>query len=180
MAGLAFVLAFAVACGDDNGGTPGKEAGAKEAGAEAGTGAEAGAEAGVAKDQCLNAADGAKLDTEAKRDDVASKAGSCGLNCLGNPDNNCAKDCVVKDTGLSDGCSQCYADTIACATKNCLTECVGGTSSPACVSCRMTNCDPAFLACSGLSSGSSEAGPSEAGPTEAGPAEAGAEAGAGG
>ena len=133
--------------------TPNVEAGAEttpqpEAGAEGGTQEGGAQEAGAGA--CTNAADTALLDTTAKRDDVASKAGACGLQCLGSTDADCAKKCVVKDTGLSDGCATCYAETIACATKNCFAQCAADPGAAACVTCRMTNCDPAFDTCSGL------------------------------
>lgn len=79
---------------------------------------------------------------------MQNKVGACGQQNLGQ--DPATKDCIVMQTGLSDACAQCFADTVSCAVQHCLTECLSDPNSQACVNCRAQNCDPAFYACSGL------------------------------
>jgi hypothetical protein len=51
-------------------------------------------------------------------------------------------------SGLSDGCSKCWGDVIACASKNCSAQCAMPMDA-ACQDCSNTNCNAAFMACSG-------------------------------
>lgn len=102
---------------------------------------------------CTNEADLAII----QANDPSGTAGQCGLACLGDADPRaCSADCItngkgnITGTGLSDGCSGCYADTIKCAIDNCIPQCLD-TASQACADCRENaGCNAAFYACSGL------------------------------
>jgi hypothetical protein len=59
-------------------------------------------------------------------------------------------DCLVAEVGLTSDCAGCYDDSIHCTIAHCLSQCAADSSSPACTSCRATNCEPAFHACAGL------------------------------
>ncbi len=99
----------------------------------------------AASGACTNPADQAVSSTV----DVSSKVSSCASSSLGN--GAAAKPCIVKNTGFSDGCAQCFADTIDCVSKNCVMNgaCLGSDSA-ACDACRIKNCGTAFTTCSGL------------------------------
>ena len=58
--------------------------------------------------------------------------------------------CIKMMTGLSDGCVACFGATISCTVSKCLQFCLADQNSVACTMCRATNCDPAFVTCSGL------------------------------
>jgi len=80
-------------------------------------------------------------------------AGTCGLGCLGSSDADCASSCIVDETHMTSECATCYADAVACATKECRTPCVqDGPESDACKQCQVDKgCRAAFNECSGLS-----------------------------
>ncbi|MCA9665589.1 MAG: hypothetical protein KC503_08370 [Myxococcales bacterium] len=99
---------------------------------------------------CLSPQDFSRLDTDAKREDAENRAGSCGLGCLGNPDQFCARDCVRKELGLSIACASCFAEAISCAVARCLAQCAADPQAFGCRECRRINCDPQFGVCSGL------------------------------
>jgi hypothetical protein len=103
--------------------------------------------ADVASGACTNPTDEAVN----KSVDVAKKVGDCASSSLGNGAK--AKPCIVTNTGFTDGCAQCFADTIDCVSKNCVFNgaCIGG-DSPTCDACRIKNCGPAFTTCSGWQS----------------------------
>jgi hypothetical protein len=65
----------------------------------------------------------------------------------------CTQDTVEQITGstLSQECSACYGESVACGAVNCATSgCSVPTSTP-CVECRCENdCGPGFDRCSGL------------------------------
>jgi hypothetical protein len=108
---------------------------------------EAGGESGPT-DQCLDAADqGVLSDMTA----VTNAAQACGTSCFVDPDpNSCNANCMVKMAGLTPGCAVCYGNSITCAAHNCLTECINGNGTPACLACSEQHCTPAFRVCSGL------------------------------
>jgi hypothetical protein len=60
--------------------------------------------------------------------------------------------CIITQSGLSQACGECFGDAATCVIQKCLTQCMAGGTSPACVTCREQNCDPAFETCSGLAS----------------------------
>ena len=101
-----------------------------------------------ATNQCTNDDDLAKIEAG----DPNGAATTCGLGCLANADPaTCSMDCVTKETGLSEGCSGCYVETIVCTIDNCVGDCAVDPSSDACTSCQNTaGCIERFYACSGL------------------------------
>ncbi len=94
-------------------------------------------------DLCLNDADQAVLDGI----DAEMVANGCAVQNVGNVDG--AVECIVQETGLSMDCAACFGLTIGCVFEMCLPACFD-PASDACIECRTTNCDPPFLACSGL------------------------------
>jgi hypothetical protein len=113
----------------------------------------------VASGACTNAADLTLLDTADKQAGVKTKATTCAMGCLAdaNP-GTCSAACVKKDTGLSDGCSACYATVIVCTITNCVNFCAAAPSSADCVNCQNgkdpstthVDCVTPFYACTGL------------------------------
>ena len=93
---------------------------------------------------CTNQADLAVVQSK----DVATIAGTCGKNNIGNE--TATKKCIKDETNLSDPCVGCFYDTIQCTISKCLTQCLADPAAQACKDCRAQNCDPAFYACSGL------------------------------
>ncbi|MEP7119389.1 MAG: hypothetical protein ABJE95_00540 [Byssovorax sp.] len=93
---------------------------------------------------CTNAADLAIIMSK----DIGKIVGDCASSGFGMEPGT--KNCIKMGTGFSDPCVVCFDDTVSCVFKNCLGECIGGSSSPACKDCRAAKCDPAFTACSGV------------------------------
>jgi hypothetical protein len=58
------------------------------------------------------------------------------------------RDCIRMMSGLTMACADCFDGTVRCTIQHCAGQCAGG-DSPACTTCRMTNCDAPFTACSG-------------------------------
>jgi hypothetical protein len=95
---------------------------------------------------CTSAADRAIMESAEFDRQSTECATPCGLD----PDvASCTAPCLENDIGLSPACSACNATNIACGAKSCLSQCLTDSASPACRSCVMTNCDPAFHACTG-------------------------------
>ncbi|MEZ4311732.1 MAG: hypothetical protein R3F14_27185 [Polyangiaceae bacterium] len=131
-----------------SGGTGGTGGSAQGGGGTGGTGGSAqggGGTGGMTGGACLNPEDGAVLNDPNK--DVPAAVGKCGQDNFGMEP--ATLDCI-KMTGLSDGCAQCFDDTVHCIIEKCLSECIADAGSQACVDCRKMNCDPAFAECSGL------------------------------
>jgi hypothetical protein len=105
--------------------------------------ATAGDDAAVVGTACTDSADMMLIDTT----DVTGAVGDCAMMTFAAEPG--LMDCIVRDTGLTAECSGCYDQSVHCVFMHCLGMCAGG-DSPACTACRMTNCDPAFAACSGL------------------------------
>lgn len=55
----------------------------------------------------------------------------------------------IEGLGLSSACAMCFDTQVHCTIMHCALQCAGGDSTP-CTTCRATNCDPAFTACSGF------------------------------
>jgi hypothetical protein len=55
----------------------------------------------------------------------------------------------IEGLGLSSGCAMCFDTQVHCTIMHCALACAGGESA-GCMTCRATNCDPAFSACSGF------------------------------
>jgi hypothetical protein len=89
--------------------------------------------------------------------DATGAAQTCGLGCLANEDPGaCSMTCVVEATGLSQGCSGCFVQTIVCTIDNCVGACAVDPTSEDCGKCQSgdneneVNCIAEFYACSGL------------------------------
>ena len=81
---------------------------------------------------------------------LAEAVTGCAFQCLqAQPGDPCARDCIAGQTGLSQACSQCFADAAACVGASCIPACFT-YESPECTECRAQSCDPAFFECSGL------------------------------
>jgi hypothetical protein len=104
----------------------------------------------TAEGACTNAADDALLDKD--RQGIEDKATQCGVGCIGVEDAvGCAKPCITKKTGLSDGCSQCYANMVDCTIQNCVGVCVADPYCEECKKCEWDmGCYDKFYACSGM------------------------------
>ena len=59
-----------------------------------------------------------------------------------------ASECLQDDDGMSEGCGDCFGDTIACVLANC-ESCVFGPHTPKCHICRAEYCYPTLYECSG-------------------------------
>jgi hypothetical protein len=95
---------------------------------------------------CTSMSDQAIMDSTEFDRQSTECATPCGLD----PDvATCTAPCFEKEVGLSKACAACNSTNIACGAKSCLTQCLTDSASPACRSCVMTNCDPAFKKCSG-------------------------------
>ncbi len=100
----------------------------------------------MATGACTNAADVAVAQSK----DVKKIAQDCGTSKLGQEP--ATKDCIKTGTGLSDGCVTCFDAIVQCVVMKCLAQCASDPNSAACNTCRDTNCNPAFVTCSGLPS----------------------------
>jgi hypothetical protein len=108
-----------------------------------GTGGSGGGAAGGA---CTNAAD-----TAIRTADEAAfqkKISDCATTFVGQEQPT--KDCIKEKTALSDACTECFGDVVLCAAEKCLTDCMADQNGKPCSDCRAANCDPAFVACSGI------------------------------
>ena len=100
----------------------------------------------AASGACTNSADKTILDAGKVQD----QATTCALQNMGNPTK--ASDCVKTTTGLSDGCSVCFAGIMSCTMTNCISQCMAGASAPACVQCMADKgCTSTFATCAGVS-----------------------------
>jgi hypothetical protein len=84
--------------------------------------------------------------------DARESAQLCGQGCLQDPDPGmCAVGCIVMETGMTTGCSACYAGVVGCAFDNCLDQCNPNAASEECTQCQIdAGCRADFDACSGL------------------------------
>lgn len=67
----------------------------------------------------------------------------------------CQDAIIVEVTGesLSEGCSACYGESVACSAANCASSGCSNPNSPMCIECRcLEDCTPGFDRCSGLPS----------------------------
>ena len=78
--------------------------------------------------------------------DFRSIVQSCAQDCLGR--SNCTSRCIQNDTGLSEGCSDCFGDTVECIASKCFVPCLKPESND-CQKCALDNCLPALLKCTG-------------------------------
>lgn len=78
-------------------------------------------------------------------------AGQCGIDCLESSEESCPVDCIVEETSMTADCATCYAGAVACATKNCLAQCIDDTEAEECKQCQVEKgCREEFNTCSGL------------------------------
>ncbi len=70
-----------------------------------------------------------------------------GRGCL--TDVDCNTTCVQENTGLSMGCSRCFAELVSCFIGNCAQQCGGGGGSPACTECVANACGQSYGDCFG-------------------------------
>ena len=61
----------------------------------------------------------------------------------------CIAECLVEQTGLSDGCAGCYGFIGACAAGYCIGDCATDSASEACRACVDDNCTDTFVTCTG-------------------------------
>jgi hypothetical protein len=71
---------------------------------------------------------------------------TCAQNNLGQEPGTSS--CIMM-IGLTSACTMCVDTDVHCIIMNCLTQCMNGPS-PACTTCQMMSCDPAFHMCSGV------------------------------
>lgn len=95
---------------------------------------------------CVGAMDYAIITTT---DGLADKMSGCAFSCFSSSDPDCRTNCVQTETGLSDACSACFGENIACTVASCALQCIS-PDSPGCASCQATNCAPAFADCAGI------------------------------
>ena len=57
--------------------------------------------------------------------------------------------CLKDNTGLSDGCVECFGGLLDCTIKACPFQCMGG-KTPECMSCMEQSCYPDYITCSGV------------------------------
>lgn len=114
-------------------------------------------------DQCLEAADLAIICSGDK--DPADKAGNCGTSpsCIsfafqGNFEQfeDCTRTCMLDAERpnftfvVSEGCTECYVDSVRCTAEQCLSACASNPNSENCVTCREEKgCTPSFFTCAG-------------------------------
>ena len=106
-----------------------------------------GLESTAAVDQCLGATDTTVLQDG---DAVNQTAVECTLSCAGEAEFylSCAADCITEATGLSGGCSGCYAKFYGCFIDDCGDVCSGDTPDD-CNACLLGTCSPDLLLCTG-------------------------------
>eukprot|EP00437_Effrenium_voratum_P001323 CAMPEP_0181427048 /NCGR_PEP_ID=MMETSP1110-20121109/15972_1 /TAXON_ID=174948 /ORGANISM="Symbiodinium sp., Strain CCMP421" /LENGTH=265 /DNA_ID=CAMNT_0023550251 /DNA_START=74 /DNA_END=871 /DNA_ORIENTATION=- len=65
---------------------------------------------------------------------------TCGTKCFSDPARGrCATRCL-KSRGMSSGCAECFGHKVDCTIKNCLSNCMSNSYSPACTSCVRSKC----------------------------------------
>jgi hypothetical protein len=92
---------------------------------------------------CTNSADTDVL----AAGNVTMVVSDCAMSSLGAEPGT--RNCIESMSGLTMACADCFDGEVHCSVMHCALACAGG-ESPGCASCRATNCDPAFQACSGL------------------------------
>ncbi len=97
-----------------------------------------GADAGLLAGEGLDTAEAA----------VKTCAASCGTDAGMAA---CVSACLFDATGLSEDCSSCFAERLACTALNCSEECAEDPAATECGRCESKNhCHVTFYACSGL------------------------------
>lgn len=57
------------------------------------------------------------------------------------------RDLKAQYPSLSQGCTECFIQNIACGAFRCLLQCIGKSLSPGCFDCCNLHCNPALRAC---------------------------------
>ncbi len=160
---MVLALAFTVACGDEDPVVE-TDAGTDVAATDVSGSGDASMEdtsmedtSEASTDLCTNEADLAIVTSEDVDPDeegnqtVTSIAQDCGISCIGDADSRqCSIDCIVAATGVSELCSGCYGDVVACSIQNCLGSCGTDPGGEACGTCQAENCLDDFYVCTGL------------------------------
>lgn len=83
---------------------------------------------------------------------VQADAGAFGQSCMGSEDiAACTTEKLMAKYGLTEGCSTCFAEVLACLVEECLLKCGADPSSYDCTCCKqIKGCTPTFFTCSGL------------------------------
>jgi hypothetical protein len=114
-------------------------------------------------EQCLGTTDLAVICSGTQ--DPTDKAGSCGTStaCIGlalqskfDEFETCTRECMLDaerpnfEFVVSEGCTECYVDSVRCTAEQCLGQCASNPSSEACVTCRdEKGCTSSFFTCAG-------------------------------
>lgn len=131
--------------------TTGSDGSLPSGGADEGAAGKGAADAGAAGaagpggSGCTSTEDQALMDSA----EFEQQSTGCALACAFDPDVAMCTTPCLEDIGLSHACASCNATNIACGSQMCRLDCLADSASPACRSCVMTNCDPAFRACTG-------------------------------
>ena len=159
--GLVLAMAlFGAGCGDSANGAGGS--GGSAGSGNGGVGGNGGQEPPPV-DQCTNDADQAIFDDpEVNPDEVVAMCptsdcgGPVGAVIGGDTSDRarmalgeCVSECLSDRTGLSEGCSGCYAGVTVCAVSDCLDACFEDPGGQECATCTLENC-PDFEACRGF------------------------------
>ncbi|HRE91234.1 MAG TPA: hypothetical protein PK095_19095 [Myxococcota bacterium] len=114
-------------------------------------------------EQCLGESDLAVICSGTQ--DPTDKAGNCGTSqsCIsfafqGKFDEfeDCTRTCMLDAERpnftfvVSEGCTECYVDSVRCTAEECLSACASNPDSEGCQSCREEKgCTPSFFTCAG-------------------------------
>lgn len=154
---LSFATTLGIAgCGgdDDDGGanTAGKSAGGEPSTSNPEGGAPSSGNVGCDPSEattCQNETD-CPFVADGTARTTAQKCGKT-TECLSGQDENCARDCMLRELDMSEDCAGCYATFVNCTIKECLGECLTDPDSDGCHECQVTKgCRGAFNTCSGL------------------------------
>eukprot|EP00727_Mastigamoeba_balamuthi_P012948 m51a1_g8276 hypothetical protein (122) ;mRNA; f:78623-79055 len=105
--------------------------------------------AAVALADCNNAADRAVFDSQ--RTTFHATMQQCSVSCWGAKD--CVSNCMIRATGLSPSCAECFGADAACMGRYCIKECVASPTGPKCIDCHTKKCEPAMLECAKVPEG---------------------------
>lgn len=104
---------------------------------------------GPSAEGCDNPADAAAHESS----DVSGAALQCSLSCQAADDTieNCTSTCVSAAAGLTEGCGDCYGESMACVIQWCSTPCAADPTSAMCSGCMVEGgCANAFEQCAGI------------------------------
>eukprot|EP00727_Mastigamoeba_balamuthi_P012950 m51a1_g8278 hypothetical protein (122) ;mRNA; f:95827-96311 len=102
--------------------------------------------AAVALANCNNDAD--KNVFAAKSTTFHATLQQCSVTCWGAKD--CVSNCVIRTTGLTPSCADCFGDDAQCMARYCITQCAFAPSSQKCLDCHAKKCQAAMITCTGV------------------------------